>query len=60
MTGVQTCALPILAAFKEIHRLQGAASGGEGDSSGWERVFGKTLKQLEEAWIPWLEQQLGI
>ena len=49
-----------LAAFKEIYRLQGATSTEAGAPSDWQQVYGKTLQQLEEAWIPWLEQRLGI
>lgn len=47
-----------LARFKEICQLEGESPGDEGSPARWQRVFGKTLQQLEDDWRPWLERQL--
>ena len=47
-----------LAKFKEICQMEAESPGGGGNPAQWQRVFGKTLQQLEDDWLPWLDRQL--
>ena len=44
--------------FKEIYKLEGDSSGDAVNPENWQQVFGRTLQQLEDDWLRWLERQL--